>query len=133
MGRYETLLANATVRYARPQESGNKADVRFAAITDSAGNGLLAVGAPLLSVNASLYSTESIEAAAHPHELTTDGKVHLNLDLAQRGVGGINSWGRAPLDRYILEATERSYQYWLRPLRAGDNPAALARRSSLAE
>lgn len=129
VGRYETLLADATVPYARPQESGNRADVRFAAITDSSGNGLLAVGAPRLSVNASLYSAQAVESAAHPHELIADGNVHVNFDLAQRGVGGIDSWGKLPLDAYILKATERSYRYWLRPLRAGDDPAALARRS----
>jgi beta-galactosidase len=117
------------VPYARPQESGNKADVRFVTLTDSAGHGLLAVGEPLLSVNASPFSTEALEAARHPHEVISDGRVHLHLDRVQRGVAGDNSWGRGPLPGYVIGAEAQSYRFWLRALRPGDDPAVLARMS----
>ena len=126
---YEGAVADQFVPYAVPQESGNKADVRFVALTDPSGNGLLAVGAPLLSVNASPFATKALEAAKHPHEVVADGSVHLNLDGAQRGVGGDNSWGGAPLDAYIIEANEQSYRFWMRALRAGDDSVELARRT----
>ena len=71
---------------------------------------------------------EAIDAAKHPHELTPDGKIHLNLDRAQRGVGGDNSWGRAPLRDYRIQADAQSYRYWIRGLRAGDAPSELARQ-----
>jgi beta-galactosidase len=128
VGLYEGAVAEQFVPYARPQESGNKTDVRFAALTDSLGNGLLAVGAPLLSVNASPFSTEALEAAKHPFEVAPDGGVHLNLDRAQRGVGGDNSWGRAPLKDYIIDADPQSYRFWLQALRAGDDPVEIARQ-----
>jgi beta-galactosidase len=128
VGLYEGAVAEQFVPYARAQESGNKTDVRFAALTDSLGNGVLAVGAPRLSVNASPFSTEALEAAKHPYEVVPDGGVHLNLDRAQRGVGGDNSWGRAPLKDYIIDADPQSYRFWLRALRAGDDPAEIARQ-----
>jgi beta-galactosidase len=128
VGLYEGLVAEQFVPYARAQESGNKADARFIALRDSTGRGLLAVGAPLLSANALPFSTEAVDAARHPHELEADGKTHLNLDRAQRGVGGDNSWGRAPLREYRIPADAQSYRYWLRGLRPGDVPSALARR-----
>jgi beta-galactosidase len=128
VGLYEGAVADQFVPYARPQESGNKTDVRFAALTDSLGNGLLAVGAPLLSVNASPFSTEALEQAKHPYEVAADDGVHLNLDRAQRGVGGDNSWGRAPLRDYIIDADPQTYQFWLRALRAGDDPSEIARQ-----
>lgn len=124
-----TALPDQFVPYARPQESGNKVEVRFAALTDASGRGLLAVGAPLLSVNASPFSAESLEKAKHPFEVVPDGRVHLNLDLVQRGVAGDNSWGRPPLSEYIIEAEPRSYQYWIKALRPGEDPVELARRS----
>ena len=128
VGLYEGTVAEQFVPYARAQESGNKADARFIALRNSSGRGLLAVGAPLLSANALPFSTEAIDAAKHPHELEANGKIHLNLDRAQRGVGGDNSWGRAPLREYRLPADAQSYRYWLRGLRSGDEPSELARR-----
>jgi beta-galactosidase len=129
VGLYDGLVADQFVPYARPQESANKVDVRFVALTDASGNGLLAVGAPLLSVNASPFSTEALESARHPHEVVSDGHVHLNLDRAQRGVAGDNSWGRAPLPDYIIEPDAQSYRFWMRALRPGDDPVVLARRT----
>lgn len=129
VGLYDGLVADQFVPYARPQESGNKADARFVALTDVSGNGLLAVGEPLLSVNASPFSTEALELAKHPHEVVSDGHVHLNLDRAQRGVAGDNSWGRAPLPDYIIEPDAQSYRFWMKALRPGDDLVALARRT----
>ena len=129
IGLYEGLVAEQFVPYARPQESGNKADVRFVALTDVSGKGLLAVGAPLLSVNASPFPLEAYEGARHPHELVADGQVHLNLDHAQRGVAGDNSWGRPPLRDYVIEADAQGYRFWMRALRSGDEPAVLARKT----
>jgi beta-galactosidase len=129
VGLYDGLVTDQFVPYARPQESGNKVDARFVALTDTSGNGLLAVGAPLLSVNASPFAAEALEAAAHPHEVAADGHVHLNLDRAQRGVGGDNSWGAKPLNDYIIQANAQSYQFWMRALQAGDDPVELARRT----
>jgi beta-galactosidase len=126
---YDGIVAGQFIPYARPQESGNKHGTRFVAITDSTGRGLLAVGAPALSVNVSPYSTEAIEAARHPHEIVPDGQVHLNLDRAQRGVGGDNSWGRPPLSSYIVDAVTQDYELWLRPLAASDDAVALSRRT----
>jgi beta-galactosidase len=129
VGLYEGGLAEQFVPYARAQESGNKADARFIAVTDAAGNGLLAVGSPRLSANALPFPREAIEAAKHPHEVAVDGNVHLNLDRAQRGVAGDNSWGRPPLDEYRIDAVAQSHEIWIKALRAGDEPAALARRT----
>ncbi|MEM8606219.1 MAG: glycoside hydrolase family 2 TIM barrel-domain containing protein [Myxococcota bacterium] len=122
-------VADQPVAYARPQESGNKTDVRFIAVRDDTGAGLLAVGSPWLSVNVLPYSTEAIAAAAHPFEIANDDMTHVNLDRIQRGVGGDNSWGRPPLDPYIVDAVAQDYEMWIRPLAEGDDPVALSRQT----
>lgn len=128
VGLYHGAVADQFVPYARAQESGNKAEVRFIALVDAAGNGLLAVGEPFLSANALPFSTEAIEAAKHPHEIEMDGHIHLHLDRAQRGVAGDNSWGRPPLDAYRIEADAQSYRFWIKAITAGEDAAAVARR-----
>ncbi len=128
VGLYGGSVDEQPVPYARPQESGNKVGVRFVALTDATGKGLLAVGDAPLSVNALPFSTEAIEAAKHPHEVMPSGSIQLNLDRAQRGVAGDNSWGRGPLPEYVIEAEPQSYRFWLRALRQGDDPVTLARR-----
>lgn len=113
--------------HARPQESAAHARVEFASLVDGVGAGLLVVGQPRVSIVASPFATEAIEAASHPHECRADGSTHLHIDAAQRGVGGDDSWGQPPLEEYRLRATPRSFRFWLRPLRAGDDPRILAR------
>jgi beta-galactosidase len=126
---YTGALDAQLTRYSRPQETGNKVDVRWLALTDGRGVGLLAVGAPLLSANAMRYEPSALEAAGHFHELTPDDVVHLHLDAAQRGVGGDNSWGALPQAAYRLEEKTLRLAYWLRPLSAGQDPAPIARRA----
>ena len=55
--------------------------------------------------------------------------VHVNLDHAQRGVAGDNSWDRPPLDEYRIDAVAQSYRFWMKALRTGDNPSVLARQT----
>lgn len=129
VGLFSGAVSDQLVDYARPQESGNKTDVRFIAVTDDAGVGILAVGDPRLSANVLPHSTAALASAAHPFEIVPDNMTHVNLDRIQRGVGGDNSWGRPPLDPYIVDAVAQSYEMWMRPLAAGEDPVELSRRT----
>ncbi len=118
--------------YVEPGESGNKVDVRWVALTNRKGIGLLAAADPAqsLSVNASHHTTDDLQAAHHPFLLPHRDFVVLNLDWRQQGVGGDNSWGRWPHDPYLIPCREQGYRFRLRPLQAGDDPATLARRQT---
>lgn len=54
-----------------------------------------------------------IQIARHPHELPNRGYWIAHFDYGQMGVGGTNSWGEKPLQKYRLSA-DRAYQYSLR-------------------
>jgi beta-galactosidase len=119
--------------YVEPTESGNKVDVRWAALTNGTGAGLLAVGLPLLSVNASHYTADDIEKARHPYEIVAQDFVTLNLDLMQMGLGGDDSWGATPHDPYRLQPKPYSYRFCLLGFSKTDGtPRELAIRCKLA-
>ncbi len=110
--------------YPRPQENGNKTEVRWVALTDANGNGLLvsAEGAPL-GIGARHYSRQTIGKSDYSFQMERSPDIFLNIDAAQSGVGGINSWGRTPLEKHRLNETRYSYAYRLRPVK-GDGPGA---------
>jgi len=128
VGRYAGTVREQFCRdYVEPGESGNKVDVRWVALTNRKGVGLLVVGRPWLSVNALPHTTDDLQAAAHPHELPAREFTVLNLDWKQQGVGGDDSWGAWPHEPYLIPCAPQSYGFRLRPFRAGEDPARLAR------
>jgi beta-galactosidase len=42
--------------------------------------------------------------------------LYFNIDLAQRGLGGDDSWGAMPHDQYLLTAHSYSYGFTLSPV-----------------
>ena len=114
--------------YTEPGESGNKVDVRWAALTNERGAGLLAIGAPLLSVNALNYTTDDLQSAKHAFEMPVRDFTVLNLDLNQQGVGGDNSWGAWPHPEFLNACKEYNYVFRLKALKPGDDPKAIARQ-----
>jgi beta-galactosidase len=127
-GRVEELIHD----YVRPQENGNRTDVRWVALTSSRGDGLLAVGMPLLSVSAWPYTMEDLERAKHVHELPRRDTVTVNLDLKQMGVGGDDGWTERarPHPEHTLPVKTYGYRFCLRPFsKEMGPPGELARRS----
>ena len=115
--------------YIRPQEYGYHTDLRWLTLTDAQGHGLRveAAGQPLC-FSALPFRTEDLDPGLtkkqqHPTDLKPHGQTWLHLDLAQRGVGGDNSWGALPHDAYRLLAPQYRYSYTLRVL---DGPEAAA-------
>ncbi len=140
VGLYSGSVADQYVPYIRPQENGYKTDVRWVALTNGEGVGLLAVGMPLLSVGAHHQLMEDFESPEagfmpryegknrHTTDVVPSDLVSLNVDYRQMGVGGDNSWGARTHDRYVLSEPSYRYSFRLRPFDGRrDNPAALAR------
>ena len=127
VGVYAGTVKQQYVPYLRPQENGNKADVRWAALLDAHGLGLLAVGMPLLNFSAHHYTTDDLTQARHPHELTRIPQTVLHLDYRQAGLGS-NSCGPGPLPQYVLKAEPMTFSIRLKPFNEGaDCPMRLAR------
>ena len=125
VGRYRGTVSEQYFPYVRPQETGNKTDVRWLALTDSSGAGLLFVGDSLLSMSALHYTIADLDPGlekrqTHSGELVERPEVYVNVDERQMGVGGTNSWGIAALPRYSLPYAEYRYRFRMRGISARD-------------
>ena len=123
VGVYTGLVRDQYVPYIRPQDYGNKTDVRWAALTDARGLGLLALApqdGALLQMSAQAYSTEDLTRARHPYELAPGGVIFWNLDHLQAGLGS-NSCGPSPLPQYLIQPSEHAFSVRLHPV---NDPAA---------
>lgn len=110
---YELPVDSTITLYTEGSETGQRTDVRWASLTNAAGLGLLAVGSPLMEINAQHHSPAQLTATRYPWDLTRQGDVTFRIDLRQMGVGGVNSWGAKPLDQYMNFAN-KSYKHTFR-------------------
>jgi len=112
------------VDYSEPQENGNKTDVRWVTLTDSAGHGLLVIGEPLVSFSAHHYTTEDLETAKYSWQMERRDEIILSIDMQQTGVGGDDSWGARTHDEYTVWPEPLRYSFRLRGIGPDDTPAA---------
>jgi beta-galactosidase len=126
VGLYSGTVDEQYVPYIMPQENGNKTDVRWAALKNGAGTGLLVSGEPLLEVSVSHYTADDLYQAMHTNELVRRDEVCFNLDLVQCGLGG-NSCGPRTLDKYLVTPEETAFTLLLRPFSQGASLTRLGR------
>lgn len=142
VGLYKGSVADQYWAYLRPQENGNKTDVRWMTITDQSGNGLLFAGMPLLEVSAHhnlLIDFESMERTdgrqrdgdvvvnRHINDVKPRDLTSVNIDYKQMGVGGDDSWGARTHEQYRLTDTKYNYSFRMRAISAVENPAEIAK------
>jgi beta-galactosidase len=111
---YQSKVSEQYVPYVRPQEMGNKEDVRWAALLDESGAGLLVVAQDVLAVTALHYTANDLDKANHIHELTPRQDIVLCLDYKQLGLGNA-SCGPEVLEKYKLYPEPFRYSFSLRP------------------
>lgn len=122
MNTWDGKVEDQAFLHYRPQEAGNKTDVRWLTLKDNNGNGIQITGAQPLSVSATNYRTEDWDPGTtkkqqHPSDIEVADRVILNVDLFQRGVGGLNSWGAKPLEQYRFKEKEYKYSYTISVLK----------------
>ncbi|MBB6635591.1 glycoside hydrolase family 2 TIM barrel-domain containing protein [Cohnella thailandensis] len=108
LGLFEGTVAGQVVPYLRPQEHGNKTDVRFAEVRNEAGVGLAFVGEPAFEWSALPYSPFELENATHHHLLPKTEHTVVRVGR-QMGVGGDDSWGAPVHEEFTLPA-DRGYE-----------------------
>ena len=126
VGLYEGKVADQFFPYTMAQENGNKTDVRWAELTDGSGVGLLIMSDnnTLLNVNARDYTDAALLKAKQPdtQELERGNVTVVNIDLAQMGLGGDDSWTPRTHSEYQLPGSKAyTYSFRMRPVDARTN------------
>jgi len=117
VGYYENTIEDNHFAYGRPQENGNKFEVRSLQVSDANGSGLIVecLGS-LLQVSVHRYSLETLTQARHEHELYDADYVTLNMDHQVMGVGGDNSWEQSVHEPYwVLPNKAYQFSYLIKP------------------
>jgi hypothetical protein len=103
-----------------PQENGNKTDVRWAAVQNKDGFGILGIGSVLLETGVSHFTADDLYSAYHTNELVRRKETFWTLDLKQCGLGG-NSCGPMTLPQYLIEPAKYTFSVIFRPITKGTN------------
>ena len=104
ISRYRMPLSDYMVDYIRPQDNGNRCDIRWFDIS-SADHSVRITGCQPLCIRAWDYREEDL-TAAHPHELRRGDAVNINIDLNIHGVGGTDTWGKRTLPQYTVDGNK---------------------------
>lgn len=112
VGVYQSSLDNFVTPYVRPQENANRCDIRWISFgSNSHTLRFEALGGTLLSASAWPYSQNVLEKSSHDFKLVNDSLMTVNIDCAQMGVGGDNSWGLPVNDPYLLKPGIYNYSF----------------------
>ncbi len=119
IGIYSLPITRFMEPYVKPQENGNRTDVRWMYLSNQSGQGILVVADSLLSMSAWPYNEAAYKTAKHTNELKESGYVTLNIDLIQMGVGGNDSWSEVgqPIEQYRVKAKNYAYSFYLCPVK----------------
>ena len=102
VGYYKLPLEALSTNYTRPQENGNRYEVRRAAFYDTKMCGILVAGTPLFDFSAHRYTAEALEKAQHPYEIEECDEVVLNLNWKSAPLGS-NSCGPLPNEALLIK------------------------------
>jgi len=114
IGRYKTTVSDMEEFYARPQDMGNRGEVRWVSITNHNGTGLMFVADSLLNFSTLHYRPQDLNKANYPYELKARPETIITIDAAHMGLGSA-ACGPGPLPEYFLDNDKISFQYEIRP------------------
>ncbi|HEX3039597.1 MAG TPA: glycoside hydrolase family 2 TIM barrel-domain containing protein [Caproiciproducens sp.] len=109
-------------KYLKPQENGNRTDVRWTSLTDSQGNGLMVTAENTMETEAQHYTAEELNPAGddapynsssayrHAYQVPMRADTIWSIDYMQRGVSNTAFFGHVPLAPYRLD-TDKTYSH----------------------
>ncbi|MDW8849448.1 glycoside hydrolase family 2 TIM barrel-domain containing protein [Flavobacterium sp. MMLR14_040] len=125
VARYSLPINQFTEPYIKPQENGNRTEVRWMSLTNPSKNkGLLILTEDkVLQMSAWPYTQANLNEAKHTFDLKDPGFLTLNIDLLQMGVGGNDSWSPVarPIEKYEIPSGDYEYSFYLVPFSATKN------------
>lgn len=134
VGRYRQTVDELSFAYVRPQESGNRCDIREWTMWAAGPSGvaLKVLADSVFSAGASHFDQSVLDepgeqkAQRHIEQMPRSAYTNLMIDLVQAGVGGIDSWSKwgQALPDYRVKYENRTFTFTLQPIfNASTDPA----------
>ena len=118
-GVYQSSVTGQWTDYVVPQEMGSKQDVRWLALSDNDGKGLLFIAADTMAAAAGHYRPSDFfngaERIKHPYQFQPRKNTVVYLDRFQRPLGNATC-GPEPLEKYELRAQTTTFNLMILPL-----------------
>lgn len=121
LGVYNQTVTNQFYAYIRPQENGNKTDIRWWKQLNEAGRGLQFVAEAPFSASALHYTIESLDSGwekkqEHSNEVEPADLTNFLIDKVQMGLGCVDSWGAIPREEYMLPYGDYEFTFIMQPI-----------------
>ena len=133
VGLYKMPVIDMIHHYSRPQENGNRSDVRWFSLINQNGYGIKVQAKEMINFSAWPYYQSDIDfvvgqdgsksasglvpvTTKHGAEVPMRDIITVNIDALQMGVGGDTSWGRLVHPQYTIKAKSHSYQFSIKPI-----------------
>ena len=131
-GIYSGKIIDQFHRYSRPQETGNKTEVRWMEVSSeniklkvSSSEYLNASVWPFPMKEIDFNSNDAGESASglvpvtkkHGADIEIGETLQWNIDFQQMGLGGDTSWGRLVHEEYSLPSKEYAYSFVIKPIK----------------
>ena len=122
----------------KPQDNGNRTDIRWTALTNEEGVGLMVTSDDqLLESSVAHYTAEEMNSGSynsstyrHPNQIPQGEDIVWNLDLHQNGVSDTAFMGHKPLNGYFFPTNQTySYSYRISPVSTKD-PTELMKKGN---
>lgn len=121
LGVYNQTVTDQFYAYIRPQENGNKTDIRWWKQFNEAGLGLQFVAEAPFSASALHYTIESLDSGwekkqEHSNEVEPADLTNFLIDKVQMGLGCVDSWGAIPREEYMLPYGDYEFTFIMQPI-----------------
>lgn len=127
LGLWSSTVSHQYVPYPRPQETGNKEGIRWLALTDDAGSGIVVVADEPFAASALHFTVNDLASASHAYQLQPRSEVILSLDARQCGLGN-SSCGPGVLKRFAVPVQTYKLHVSIRRVDAGEDISTNASR-----
>ncbi len=122
LGLYRQNVADQYWGYVRPQESGNKTQVRYWKVTNQSGQGLHFAATEPMECQSIPYIYDDLDpsenkAQWHSGDLTPRPFTSVHIAQRQMGMGCVNSWGAWPRTEYQMPCKNRTFTFVITPIK----------------
>lgn len=121
IGHYTGSVSDQYYPYIRPQENGNKSDLRYFRVIDGGTKGIEISSTIPFSASALHYTTEQLDdlerkEQRHAADISESNMTQVNFDYRQQGLGCVNAWGALPMSEFQIPYGDYEAQFKITPI-----------------